>query len=314
MSWRVSAKIARRELRGGLSGFRILIACLALGVAAIAAVGTVRSGIQAGLVSKGAELLGGDAEAEFTYRFANQSEHMWMQGHATTVSQIVDFRSMAVVERNGKTERGLTQIKAIDEFYPLYGIPKLRSGKEFSEVFVQTGDHPPALMERLIADRLALGIGDTFKLGTTTFILADIITLIPDGAGDGFGLGPRTLVMTKDLEGSGLIASGTLFSTKYRLKLPQDADLDTLSKLVETDLSSSGLRWRDAREAAPGISAFIDRLGSFLILVGLAGLAVGGIGVSSAVRTYLDRKITVIATLRGNFYWFDHWYWRSNCV
>ena len=102
MSWRVSAKIARRELRGGLSGFRILIACLALGVAAIAAVGTVRSGIQAGLASKGAELLGGDAEAEFTYRFANQSENIWMQRHATTVSQIVDFRSMAVVERNGK--------------------------------------------------------------------------------------------------------------------------------------------------------------------------------------------------------------------
>ena len=299
MSWRVSAKIARRELRGGLSGFRILIACLALGVAAIAAVGTVRSGIQAGLVSKGAELLGGDAEAEFTYRFANQSEHMWMQEQATTVSQIVDFRSMAVVERNGKIERGLTQIKAIDEFYPLYGKPKLRSGEEFSKVFVQTGDHPPALMERLIADRLALEIGDTFKLGTTTFILADIITLIPDGAGDGFGLGPRTLVMTKDLEKSGLIAPGTLFSTKYRLKLPQDADLDTLAKLVEIDLSSSGLRWRDAREAAPGISTFIDRLGSFLTLVGLAGLAVGGIGVSSAVRTYLDRKITVIATLRS---------------
>ena len=70
MSWRVSGKIARRELRSGLSGFRILIACLALGVAAIAAVGTVRSGIQAGLVLEGAALLGGDAEAEFTYRFA----------------------------------------------------------------------------------------------------------------------------------------------------------------------------------------------------------------------------------------------------
>ena len=97
MSWRVSAKIARLELRGGLSGFRILIACLALGVAAIAAVGTVRSGIQAGLVSKGAELLGGDAEAEFTYRFANQSEHMWMQAceHTSKAGQRACFRALA---------------------------------------------------------------------------------------------------------------------------------------------------------------------------------------------------------------------------
>ena len=59
-------------------------------------------------------------------------------------------------------------------------------------------------MERLLADRLALNIGDPFKLGTATFQLADVITYIPDGAGDGFGLGPRTIVMTKDLENSGL--------------------------------------------------------------------------------------------------------------
>ena len=207
MSWRVSGKIARRELRSGLSGFRILIACLALGVAAIAAVGTVRSGIQAGLVSEGAALLGGDAEAEFTYRFATDDERAWMENQADAISQIVDFRSMAVVDRDGVTERGLTQIKAIDEFYPLYGTPKLRSGKSFDTAFKQTGAHPPAVMERLLADRLALNIGDPFKLGTATFQLADVITYIPDGAGDGFGLGPRTIVMTKDLENSSLLAS-----------------------------------------------------------------------------------------------------------
>jgi len=299
MSWRVSGKIARRELRSGLSGFRILIACLALGVAAIAAVGTVRSGIQAGLVSEGAALLGGDAEAEFTYRFATDDERAWMENRADAISQIVDFRSMAVVERDGLTERGLTQIKAIDEFYPLYGTPKLQSGNAFDTAFQRTGAHPPAVMERLLADRLALNIGDPFKLGTATFQLADVITYIPDGAGDGFGLGPRTIVMTKDLENSGLLASGTLFSTKYRMKLPSGTNLDTLASTVETDLASSGLRWRDAREASPSIAEFVDRLGSFLILVGLAGLAVGGIGVSSAVRTYLDRKTSVIATLRS---------------
>ena len=299
MSWRISAKIARRELRGGVVGFRILIACLALGVAAIAAVGTVRSGIQAGLVSEGAALLGGDAEAEFTYRFANAQELDWMQTRAVAVSQVVDFRSMVVVERNETTERGLTQIKAVDALYPLYGVPKLQSGQSLADALKGTGTHPAAVMERLLADRLALGIGDTFKLGTTIFQLADIITYIPDGAGDGFGLGPRTLVMTKDLERSGLIAPGTLFSTKYRLRLEQNADLDQLANDVAVDLAASGLRWRDAREASPGISEFIERLGAFLILVGLAGLAVGGIGVSSAVRTYLDRKTTVIATLRS---------------
>ena len=58
MAWR----IARRELRGGIGGFGIFLLCLALGVAAIAAVGTVRVSIEGGLAREGAVILGGDAQ------------------------------------------------------------------------------------------------------------------------------------------------------------------------------------------------------------------------------------------------------------
>ena len=110
MSLTLAARFARRELRGGLKGFRIFLACLALGVAAIAAVGTVRTSIEAGLAREGAALLGGDAELELTYRFASKEERAWMDENALRVSEIADFRSMAVVGE----ERGLTQVKAVD--------------------------------------------------------------------------------------------------------------------------------------------------------------------------------------------------------
>ena len=71
MSLPLAVKFARRELRGGLRGFRIFLACLALGVAAIAAVGSIRASIEAGLAQEGAALLGGDAQMAFTYRFAS---------------------------------------------------------------------------------------------------------------------------------------------------------------------------------------------------------------------------------------------------
>ena len=102
---RLAARFAARELRGGLAGFRILLACLALGVAAIAGVGSVRSAIEAGLAEEGAALLGGDAEVSFTYRFATDEERAWMEANALAVSEIADFRSMAVVERESGTER-----------------------------------------------------------------------------------------------------------------------------------------------------------------------------------------------------------------
>ena len=299
MTSSTALRFALRELRAGLGGFRILIACLALGVAAIAAVGTVRSGIEAGLTREGATILGGDAEAEFTYRRATDKELQWIAENSLQYSEIIDFRSMLSATVDGQSERGLTQVKAIDENYPLYGNPRLTSGQDIQSVLSAAGDVPGIVVEPLLADQLGLAVGDRVKLGTQTYELRDLIEYIPDSAGDGFGLGPRTLVLSRDLEGSGLITQGTLYESKYRMKTPPGTDLAQLETAADTVFQGAGVRWRDSNNAAPGIQRFVDRLGAFLILVGLSGLATGGIGVSTAVRAYLQRKVSVIATLRS---------------
>ena len=297
MSLAISARFARRELRGGLRGFRIFLACLTLGVAAIAGVGSVRSAIQAGLADQGAILLGGDAQAEFTYRFASEEELAWLEGISTALSEITDFRSMAVVDTEAGSERGLTQIKSVDDAYPLLGEMVLDPPMPLAQA-LDGAEHPGAVMAPVLADRLGLAPGDSFRLGTQDFTLSATIVKEPDDAGDGFGLGPRTLVRTSALDGSGLLAPGSLYETEYRMLLPEGADLDALKAQAEERFRDTGIRWRDARNGAPGVARFVDRLGSFLVLVGLSGLAVGGIGVSAAVRSYLGRKTPVIATLR----------------
>ncbi len=286
----IAFRFALRELRGGLRGFRVFLACLALGVAAIAAVGTVRAGIEAGLQRDGAALLGGDAEVEFTYRFARDDELAWLQSIADEISETVDFRSMAVVG----DERGLTQIRAVDDAYPLIGVVQLDPEMPLDQALANYG----GVMERVLADRLGLTPGDTFRLGEQEFTLRAILDRYPDNAAGGFGLGPRTIVLTDDLAQSGLLAEGTLFSTQYRLDLPPGADLQALEDQAEAEFRDSGLRWRDSRRGAGGVAQFVDRIGAFLILVGLSGLAVGGVGVSAAVRAYLAGKTGVIATLK----------------
>ncbi|ALG91209.1 MULTISPECIES: ABC transporter permease [Actibacterium] len=294
MSVAVAARIARRELRGGLSGFRVFLACLALGVAAIAAVGSVRESIQDGLRRNGAVLLGGDAQMSFTYRSADAAERAWMAGIATRVSETVDFRSMAVVERDGVAERALTEVKAVDGLYPLYGAVELEPALPLDAAL--TGDG--AVMARVLADRLGLSVGDGFRLGEKAFTLRAILIRAPDDAAGGFGLGPPTILRRAALEGAGLLAPGTLFDTDYRLALPAGADLAALEAEATRRFRDSGMRWRDSRNAAPGMTMFVERVGAFLVLVGLAGLAVGGVGVSAAVRAYLDGKTAVIATLK----------------
>lgn len=279
-------------------GFRILLACLTLGVAAITAVSTIKTAIETGLTDQGAALLGGEAEVKFTYRFATSDERAWLEQHSLAISEVTDLRSMAMVQGPDGPEHALTQVKSVDDAYPLTGAVALSGGLALDLALGDQGGTPGAVMQQVLADRLGLQIGNHFRLGPQDFVLTALLQNEPDRASDGYGMGPRTLVHTDALKAAGMLSAGTIFSTKYRLMLPAGDDLEILKKAVTTRFSDSGMRWRDARNGAPGIARFIDRLGVFLVLVGLAGLAVGGVGVSAAVSTYLDSKISVIATLR----------------
>ncbi|MES2144726.1 MAG: FtsX-like permease family protein [Pseudomonadota bacterium] len=290
LSWR----IARAELRGGLKGFRIFLACLALGVAAIAAVGTLRAAIETGLGEQGGVILGGDAQLEFTYRTATPEELAWVRERATKISQIIDFRSMVVVGE----ETGLTQVKAVDDAYPLTGAVVLDPALPLAEALATRDGLPGAVMDRVLVDRLALKPGDTFRLGEQTFRLSAALLREPDSATGGLTLGPRTIVLTTALAKSGLLAPGTLYESAIRMTLPPGTDLEALKTATEARFDGAGIRWSDRRRAAPGIDNFVERIAAFLVLVGLAGLTVGGVGVSSAVSAYLAGKTATIATLK----------------
>jgi putative ABC transport system permease protein len=290
LAWR----IARRELRGGLRGFWVFLACLTLGVAAIAAIGTVRGAIEAGLTEQGAVILGGDAEIQLTYRYAKPEERAFFESLGD-VSELVDFRSMLVAGE----ERALTQVKGIDDLYPLYGAVQLTPDMPLQDVLAGRDGVPGAAVDPVILARLGLEVGDRVKLGTKEFIAMAALERMPDSAGGGFSLGPPTLVASAALQGTGLLTPGTLFETQYRMRMPEALDLETTKADAEANLDGTGFRWRDRRNGAPGISRFVERLSAFLVLVGLTGLAVGGVGVSAAVRAYLAGKTEVIATLRS---------------
>ena len=213
MSLRLAGRFARREMRGGLRGFRLFLACLALGVAAIAAVGSVRSAIEGGLQREGAALLGGAAEIDFTYRFATDAERDWIESQASAVSEVVEFRSMAVAGDGAAADRALTQVKAVDDLYPLVGEMVLEPAMPLEQALGLENGLSGAVMERALSDRLGLSPGDTFKLGVKEFRLSALIVREPDSAASGFALGPRTLLRTEALDGADVylgVSGGTI--------------------------------------------------------------------------------------------------------
>ena len=230
----------------------------------------------------------------FTYRAADATERAYMDRIATKVSEVYDFRSMALID----ADQALTQVKAVDSAWPLTGTATLDPAIPVAQALADVNGLPGAIMDPVLVDRLGLKIGDTFRLGTQDFRLTAALTREPDSASTGFTLGPRTVVRADALANSGLLASGSMYETRYRLLLPPEADLQALETDSENTFRDKGMRWTDSRNAAPGVERFVENIGSFLVLVGLAGLAVGGVGISAAIRSYLDGKTETIATLK----------------
>ncbi len=295
----IALKIASRELVAALKdrllGFRVFILCLTLGVMGIAAIGSLRGMIEEGLERNGQLFLGGDAEIELTYRTTTDTEKEWLVANSFAHSEVIDFRSMAVATTTSK--RVLTQVKAVDSFYPLVGSVALSGGLSLEQALAGKNDIPGVVVAPALLRRLQLTLGQKIQIGMQEFVVTATLLNEPDSFGN-FALGPRSIVLEKDMQKSGLLASGTLFSSKYRLLLRTGEGLDDLRRRFETDWAATGGKWKDSRKAAPGAARAIQKLSTFLVLIGLSGLVVGGIGVSAAVRAFVMKKTGNIAILK----------------
>ena len=292
-------KIAARELLASLKekllGFRVFILCLTLSVAGIGTIGSLRGAIEEGLDRNGQLFLGGDAEIELAYRAVTEIEKEWILANSSAFSKITDFRSMAVSSATEK--RVLTQVKAVDGSYPLVGEVVLSNGLSLTQALAGKNGLPGIVVAPGLLQRLELTLGQKIKLGTQDFVVTATLLNEPDSFGN-FNFGPRSIVFEKDIYKSGLLAPGTLFSTQYRLMLQNVENLENLKKKFEIDWATAGAKWKDARNASPGAASAIERLSSFLVLIGLSGLVVGGIGISAAVHAFVSKKTRNIAILK----------------
>ncbi len=155
-----------------------------------------------------------------------------------------------------------------------------------------------ALVEAPLLSRLNAKIGDRVKVGSAEFIIRGSIEAEPDRAVRAFNLGPRFMISLAGLKATGLLQPGSLVYHSYRLRLPDRETVDQLKTEIQSRFPEAGWRVRSWREAAPRVTFFLDRMNLNMTLIGLCSLLVGGLGVSGAVRGYLDGKITHIATMK----------------
>lgn len=288
-------RFAARDLRSGLQGFWIFLTCLALGTGTIAIIGSLTAAIERGLDEQGQPLLGGDLEFALIHRETTPEEMAFIASKGT-VSKVATVRAMAVAGENAT----LIEAKAVDGNYPHYGEVKLEGGMTLAEAIATRDGVPGAAADPLLMGRLGIKPGDRIRLGSIEVAVRALIAQEPDRLSDGVILGPRLLLTEETLRKTGIVQPGSLITWRYRVKTP-DTSHDAVKAVVkqaEEQFKDAGWRVRTRQNAAAGADGFIERMGYFMTLVGLASLIVGGAGIANAVQAFVTRKMGSIATLK----------------
>ncbi|MCF6200440.1 MAG: FtsX-like permease family protein [Hyphomicrobiaceae bacterium] len=295
---KLAHRLALRELRGGLSGFYVLVICIMLGVMAITTVGVLSTALRAGLGEQGRVLLGGDLSFGLIHRPLKAEQRTYLRGFGRT-SSIANLRSMS--RRVDGSRAVLVDVKAVDQAWPLIGKVVLGNASPFAGQ-LQAGD--TAIVDALLLQRLGLKIGERFVLGVRQITIADTLEVEPDRLSGRLNFGPRVLISKQTLARTGLVQPGSLVRYTQRLLLDEKFEdgkkgLAAIKKKVKEKFPQAGFNVLDRTNPTPGITRAINRLSQFLALISLAALFIGGVGVANGVASHMGKKRTTIATFKS---------------
>ena len=278
-----------------MRGLGVFLGCLALGVAAIAAIGSIAASVSAAIKADARDLLGGDAEARLAYRPANPGERQFL-ANSGSVSEVAMMRAMARTEDGAR--RSLIELKAVDAAYPLYGAVELSPAQRLDAALGARDGSYGAAVDPAILGRLGLEVGGQIKIGEAMLQIRATIVREPDAATGGLIFGPRVLISAQALAATRLIRPGALVNYHYRLRFSSGVDAAAWATSARAEFPEAGWQIRSFGEASPSLQRLIDRVGLFLSLVGLTALLVGGVGIGNAVGNYITGRTAAIAALK----------------
>jgi putative ABC transport system permease protein len=296
---RFALRFAWRDLRGGLRGFGVFVACIALGVAAIAGVGSVAASLSDGIAGAGQVILGGDLAFSLIERQATPAERAFLDARGA-VSTVATMRAMA---RSGDGQMTLVELKAVDAAYPLFGTVATDPVMPLPDLLAQRNGAFGAVVDPALLTRLNLKLGDRITIGKAAIALRAVLAREPDRLSSGIGFGPRLLIGAAALQASELVQPGSLVRWQYRLQLPPaDASDDAVAateKQAQAALPDAGWEIRTRDKPSPQLERTIERFTEFLTLVALTTLFIGGVGVANAVAAHIARQRDAIGTMKA---------------
>jgi putative ABC transport system permease protein len=307
-----SITMAWRETRASWPRFVFFFICIAVGVGAIVGVGLFATNVEQYILRDARSLMGGDLEISTRRQLSEAGYDIIasLQSRDIAISHVSELAAMAaardpsVVPLQKSPATQLVELKAVDPSYPFYGTVEVDPPQPLSTLLAPLEsqcDQPPcygAIVQESLLISLNLAPGNEVKLGQALFTITGILIKEPDRVASAFSLGPRIIISRNGLRATDLVQPGSRIRERFLLRVPESQSLQPLLGELRGRFSQEGARVLTYRDAQPRIRRFLDHLSTYLGLIGLTVLFVGGIGVATTVQGFLSQKMTIIAILK----------------
>ena len=278
----------------------LMMASVTAGVAALVAIGSFTRNLQASVRDQARALLGADLALGSATPFTARAESLIGGITASAragrdeplLARVTSFAAMAYVPRTAGARP--VQVMAIDGGFPFYGEIETSPPRLWPRLHEAGG----VLVDPALLTIFDARVGDTLSLGDAKLTIRGAVTNYPGDIGIRSALGPRVFLSSADLGATGLLRFGSRARYDVYVKTPPGVDAQRLADRNRIRLSSERVSIRTVSEDQRSLNDSLGRLGRYLSLIGLVALLLGGLGVASAVRALMKKKMETIAVLR----------------
>jgi len=290
-------KLAWRELRASWRRLLFFFLCIGIGVGSIVALRSMIQSLNRAVAGEARALMTADVQAETTREWSQDAlakiEKVARPPLVEARTETIEAPTMLRPADEGSGGALMVELKGVERGFPLYGDFKLEDGRPFDFALLENGG---AVVAPLLLERLDLKVGDRVRIGEREFEIRGVSKQEPGSSG-GFRLGPRVFIARADLEAAGLTGFGSRARRKILFKTADDRQPE-LVKALKAELGNNVVNVRSYKESEESLGEQFSRAENYLSLTGLVVLVLGGIGVSSVTRVFVEQKKKSIAVLK----------------
>jgi putative ABC transport system permease protein len=289
-------RMALREIRASWRRLLFFFICIAIGVGSIVALRSVIQSVRTALAGEARALLSADllitSNNPFGAVVRDTIAKEQRDGRIAERSESVELSTM-VRPAAGEGTR-MVELRAVQPEFPMYGTLRLQNGQVYSHSLLRGRG---ALVRPELLAQFGSRVGDKILIGNAAFEVRGVISSEPGRRIGAFSLGPRVLIDHADLPATGLLSFGSRANYQMLLRVPAAA-LEPLNTDLRQAFANEFVGVRSYRRTEDQMGEDLVRAENYLSLVGLVVLILGGIGVSSVTRVFVQQKIRSIAILK----------------